>query len=242
MSKFGQEIKRRFPKRRDLMRALGLDENTPVGGVREALHRSGMSGEQVLRRLGMDSRSLLEVKDAFESMAQHGHGWDDEWAARVSDYAAKRGWDCNDGDLSSLWEMLPQRQAIVGEPHERGTEDDGEPEGHELENARNMRASSTNLRREYQEGARETERPDSTQSEDVAGSIKKNAIGGGLRGQQVRMAGDDSHLLWMFPELARLTPSGGYGRERSTGPNNPAMDSMNDRAALLKRLDRLCAR
>jgi hypothetical protein len=104
---------------------------------------------------------------------------DDAWAEKALKFARDRyGIDLTEDDLSQLWSMLPHRQKIEGEPHERDTMD-GEPEarGQEESRQRFLERSEKQVaspRTRQNEEARFREHRDSEQSRDRMPSRGRN--------------------------------------------------------------------
>lgn len=211
--------------------------------LRDELRRRFKTPEALFRQLGMDgmlnaSRSVMDDKHAQE-FAQHGHGRDDadmtwdSWEERARAMMGANG--MSEDDMNELFSMLPERQHIKGEKVERTTEDDEGTQGR-LESRGNMEKSATNSNRRDDMRARETEHRDSEQSEDAMPHRSRGYLPGN------KFAHDADAFLRDLGADRIGTSMSAVRPERSVGPNNFALDSVEQNAAFLKKLDRLSAR
>jgi hypothetical protein len=97
------------------------------------------------KREQLRSKAATRIKN-LQRMNGGKRAMDDETMQMIGDYCRSKGMD--EGSISELFSMLPSRQAIKGEPYERGTQDEGEETGHQkrLEDRMNTRESATNLK------------------------------------------------------------------------------------------------
>jgi hypothetical protein len=175
--------KRRRPLAKDRRRSLFRDAlisrfGRGSDGVRRCLAAMGMD-ENLLGEIHNEkSRSIMDTEKAHKMMAEHGHAVSDEpgdfdamdadWREQMMNFARDKSFHVSDEDLSTLWSMIPRKQAIEGEDdlseqEERqhrleGSERRFAPEDRrddttaELREMRNSEQSEDNLRRNHING------------------------------------------------------------------------------------------
>ncbi|MGO9049917.1 MAG: hypothetical protein ACLP19_05260 [Xanthobacteraceae bacterium] len=229
------------------LRAMAKDSKRRPSRFARALRaRFGGDPKKVMSALGMDanllgeirnekSRSVMDDERAHKMMAEHGHAVDDEEEGeRVEEFdmrpfakiLAEKGLGSDDVEevMDALHHHLHE--------HHHHAHDDEETERN-LESEKNERLSATNYPRRDMERARSTEHVMSQQSEDRRRYSKD-------RLPKNHFAHDEADFAVMYPSAMNIgTAMSGVNPERSVGPNNFNMNSMDSRAALLDELRRL---
>jgi hypothetical protein len=226
MSGLATELRKRFSSPAEVLRRLGVPADS-VTLPKKRIAKDSFSAVEAERRRSMPRD---EEEDARQA-AMHGHVTDGESEWDMEPIEAHLRARLGKDDFEQA--MDPIRRSM------RGARDDEETESN-LESEKNCEASSTNFNERDRMRAKGTEGRSDVQSED---NLRANHISGNGRGG--RWAGGmdaDAHFDEMFPGVRdRIGTSMSLSgvNQRSVGPNNLALDSLEQNKRFLEELRRM---